>query len=453
MDCNNSSASISSRQLLHPGLHPSVPLSPLSSSSAMSVPPSVPMSASFMRPPALLLRAAAAAAAAACAPRMPLERATGGTAMYPRTPKCARCRNHGVVSALKGHKRFCRWRDCTCAKCTLIAERQRVMAAQVALRRQQAQEECEARGVQHFMYSGSATDGTENTGHKPQMMQVISQPENTGSDERNEKHGQLYGRLSTSSELSQGLSPLSPKANVSHVLKSSGLGSPKENSVQSPISEGRSEGADSPRSLSSDQESGNENEWTKDHTTSDPKSPAVSIKHRDPMEILRKVFPNHKQSLLESILHYCRGDVVQAIEIVLNGKEQDLKERESPSGSDRSTFTKDPTFNIASLGLGAFGTKSAFSPLHPNPSAVGSEANIFYSRLGFSPLRFAYSTNNRGLPGVISPYLTSGFVPSIPLRPGVDYAFPGMLRDASYYSRKDTMNLSGLYARLNQENH
>ncbi|XP_055973222.1 doublesex- and mab-3-related transcription factor A1 [Sorex fumeus] len=474
-------------------------------SPALPIPPGIPVPSTFLRPPGLFLRAAAAAASAGAGsgggpPAPGLERGVGaGGCGYPRTPKCARCRNHGVVSALKGHKRFCRWRDCACAKCTLIAERQRVMAAQVALRRQQAQEESEARGLQRLLYPGPSAPGGRAAGagvsscsssrtESPQAAEdptapvtaralsarrrasspatpafELFQPDVTrGKPEQKEskcdtcQSGQEE-LISKSHQFTLGSLPKSKdvigKQNVRSTLPENSY---KDDSILSPHPREQSGGEESPRSLSSsDLESGNESEWAKDFTTTRDSLPTATPKSRDPLDILTKIFPSYRRSRLESILQFCKGDVVQAIEQVLNGKEHKPSTRDLTSSRELESipFQRASNFSFTGIGFGTLGSKSAFSPLQTTSASYGGESNLYNlnPRLGISPLQLAYASG-RGLSSFMSPYLTPGLVPGLPFRPSLDYAFSGMIRESSYLPSKDTVTGGRLYSRSSEDN-
>ncbi|XP_004638630.1 doublesex- and mab-3-related transcription factor A1, partial [Octodon degus] len=382
-----------------------------------------------------------------------LERALGGG--FPRTPKCARCRNHGVVSALKGHKRLCRWRDCACARCALIAERQRVMAAQVALRRQQAQEESAARGLRGLLCAGSgdalrpgAAAACERLRHD--VAEGEREPKESKCDSGQSGHEEPVSR---SHQCFPASSPKSQGVIGQQSLRSSTSehASQPESLLSSHPGE-QSGGEDSPRSLSSsDLESGNESECTKDCAV---RFPTVSSRPRDPLDILTKIFPGYRRSQLEGILQFCQGDVVQAIEQVLSGKEHEPATGDLVPSEDveNATFQGASNFSLAGIGFGTLGNKSAFSPLRTTPVSYRGDSSLysFSPRLAIGPLRLAYSSAGRGLTGFMSPYLTPGLVPALPFRPTLDYAFSGIMRDSSYHPSKNSVTGGRLLGRPSQ---
>ncbi|XP_015283228.1 PREDICTED: doublesex- and mab-3-related transcription factor A1 [Gekko japonicus] len=410
--------------------------------SVVSLPSGVPMPPTFFRPPSLLLRAAAAAAARKLS----------------RTPKCARCRNHGVVSCLKGHKRFCRWRDCACAKCALIAERQRVMAAQVALRRQQAQEESEARGGP----SGEAVPRqTGVEGEVATFKSCCPEFQRGRREEKFQKYDFFCSKPGSSLAYSHSPSLVSSaevtRAGGDQREKPSGIPIPgKEKTDHPPGPEELLEGADSSASLSSsDMESGNESECPKHFVNSSirfPPSPTTGVasRLRNPLDILAKVFPSHKQSRLEKILQFCKGDIVLAIEHVLNMDEhrQGLQNIAIPPLPERSVFQRSSDFSLLGVDVRALGNKSAFSPLQTSPAAFASEVNLYglNPRLGIRPLRMTYTP-----PGFMTPYLRSGLFPALPFHSAMDYPFSGVIKDASYFSSKDSVARTEIYSRQGEE--
>ncbi|KAG2466850.1 doublesex- and mab-3-related transcription factor A1-like [Polypterus senegalus] len=435
------------------------PLLPSHSTSALTA-SGLQMPTSLLRPPQLFLRAAATCSSS-------LERG------YPRTPKCARCRNHGVVSALKGHKRFCRWRDCVCAKCTLIAERQRVMAAQVALRRQQAQEESEARDLQ-FMYTASgggdaglamtkvaicAAGRTGNATSSTPEYEVFGN-EKKYEEEKAQKYdfySGLMGRpllLQSSLQVPQTFDKNISSSGLREMAPSLSEKTEEEPGIQSPSSDQLSERESSPRSVSfSDVESSNESERPKDSSSSI--SVESTQKQKDPTDVLMKIFPHQKPDFIQCVVQQCKGNIVQAIEQILNSKEHSgISPCTQSSAAETDGLQKPSNFGLPTLGLGALCPRSAFSPLQTNTNTTGSEVGIYgiNPRLGISPLHLAYSAAGRGIPGIMSPYISPGLMPALSFHPPMDYSLPGMIRDFTYIQNKDAGCNAGLYHKSSQEN-
>uniref|UniRef100_G3RBS8 Doublesex- and mab-3-related transcription factor A2 n=1 Tax=Gorilla gorilla gorilla TaxID=9595 RepID=G3RBS8_GORGO len=343
---------------------------------------------------------ASVAAAAAAAASLPVSVAGGllrgpplllrAAEKYPRTPKCARCRNHGVVSALKGHKRYCRWKDCLCAKCTLIAERQRVMAAQVALRRQQAQEENEARELQLLYGTAEGLALAAANGIIPPRpaYEVFGSvcaadgggpgagaPAGTGggaagaggSEAKLQKFDLFPKTLLQAgrpgSPPPPPVKPLSPDGADSgpgtsspEVRPGSGSengdgesfsGSPlarasKEAGGSCPGSAGPGGGGeeDSPGSASPlGSESGSEADKEEGEAAPAPGLGGGSgPRQRTPLDILTRVFPGHRRGVLELVLQGCGGDVVQAIEQVLNHHRGGLAAGLGPAAPPDKTY-------------------------------------------------------------------------------------------------------------------
>ncbi|KAK3731386.1 hypothetical protein QZH41_020343 [Actinostola sp. cb2023] len=177
-----------------------------------------------------------------------------------RAPKCRRCRNHNVLSDLRGHKHQCRFKDCMCSKCVIVTDGQRQTAVRIALYRQQRTIEPEMKANLQGFENGEG-NGIWNGPMDDKAL------ENSYGSKRKYNHSSESGSNSPGSDLGS-----STSAGAKHP------------NLESPP------------------------------TIRDGACAATSLPL--PHEVLSRAFPNHSPLVLDLVLKGCNGNVVHAIEII-----------------------------------------------------------------------------------------------------------------------------------------
>lgn len=231
-----------------------------------------------------------------------------------------------------------------------------------------------------------------------------------------------------------------------------------ESFINSPVSKPLKDGGETPGSVSSiGSDSGSET----DKDEQEPSPSSAASRHMNAIDILTRVFPSHKRSVLELVLQGCGKDVVQAIEQILNNSgaqgssktvpdeswsaEKMLQNAQQPPPPPATTSA--PTRPMLP-GAMTLSNRSAFSPLQPNAPHFGADPSTYPlgTHLGLNPLRLAYSAHSRGL-AFMTPYSTTGLMPTLGFRPPMDYAFSDLIRDRTIL-HKEQGYVSGLYGPL-----